>query len=272
MSGPNSILELLWGTALLRPYVFAFLACFLIVSITQMGLKRAGLFMISAFLIAFLSEYSSTRNGFPYGMYHYIDTTRNRELWIANVPFMDPLSYVFLSYFSIRLAIFFAAPLRRRGLDCRCDVTHPVLRSKKFLLLSPLLFMLMDVIIDPVALRGDRWFLGKIYFYPEEGLHFGVPLSNYAGWYLVGLAITLAYQGLDGFLPESGNFGRLNFPYRDMIGPAVYFSVLIFNLGAALYIGETAILISGMAISGVIFFLFIRQILSAGTPRSSKRT
>ena len=41
--------------------------------------------------------------------------------------------------------------------------------------LTCLLFMLIDVVIDPVALRGDRWFLGQIYGYPDPGVYFGVP-------------------------------------------------------------------------------------------------
>ena len=48
------------------------------------------------------------------------------------------------------------------------------------------LFAFIDMVIDPVALRGDRWFLGKIYYYPEPGVHFGVPFANYIGWAVVG--------------------------------------------------------------------------------------
>ena len=42
-------------------------------------------------------------------------------------------------------------------------------------LLTAFLFAFIDMVIDPVALRGDRWFLGKIYYYPDPGIHFGVP-------------------------------------------------------------------------------------------------
>lgn len=267
MSEPN-LLELLWGTVVLRPYVFAFLACFLFAAITQMGLKRTAVYTVSAYLIAFLSEYSSTRNGFPYGMYHYIDTTRNQELWISNVPFMDSLSYTFLAYFSIQMAIFFTAPLRWKGWDLRCAVTHEIRRSQKVLFLAPLLFMLLDVIIDPVSLRGSRWFLGQIYFYPEPGIHWGVPLSNYAGWYIVGFAITLAYQGIDRLFQGTQEIGMKSFPFRDMLCPVVYFSVFIFNLSVTFYIGEHKIGISGVSIAGFIFYIFLRHIMSA--PPSSR--
>ncbi|SVB89047.1 uncharacterized protein METZ01_LOCUS241901, partial [marine metagenome] len=91
-------LTLLLGTVLLRPYVFLFLAVYLIIAILNMGVIRSVAFTVLAYTIAFLSEYSSTRNGFPYGFYNYIETTRGQELWISNVPFMDSLSYSFLAY------------------------------------------------------------------------------------------------------------------------------------------------------------------------------
>ncbi len=48
------------------------------------------------------------------------------------------------------------------------------------------MMMLLDVVIDPLAVRGDRWFLGRVFDYPSGGVYFGVPLSNFAGWLLVG--------------------------------------------------------------------------------------
>ena len=82
-------LSLLLGTIVLRPYVFVFLAVYLTIAILNMGLVRSVIFTLLAYTIAFVSEYSSTRVGFPYGFYEYIETTRTQELWVSNVPFMD---------------------------------------------------------------------------------------------------------------------------------------------------------------------------------------
>ena len=54
----------------------------------------------------------------------------------------------------------------------------------------------LDIIIDPVALRGYRWFLGQIYGYPEGGVYFGVTISNFAGWFLVALVLIRVLQYL----------------------------------------------------------------------------
>ncbi len=56
--------------------------------------------------------------------------------------------------------------------------------------------MWLDVVIDPLAVRGDRWFLGRIFYYPEPGWYFGVPAANFAGWVVVGAAIALGWTVL----------------------------------------------------------------------------
>ena len=177
---------LLWRTVLLRPHVFIFLAIYLTIAIWNMGWVRSFWFTLVAYAIAFSSEYSSTRNGFPYGFYSYIETIRHQELWIANVPFMDSLSYSFLSYISYTMALALWSPLQRKGWDVQLVENPSIQKSWRVIISGAVLFMLMDVIIDPVAFRGDRWFLGKIYTYAEKGEYFNIPLTNFAGWFLVG--------------------------------------------------------------------------------------
>jgi len=94
----SEIPQLLLGTLLLRPYVFIFLGIYILGCTASYGLRTTLSFLVAGYLIAFASEVSSIHNGFPYGHYYYIPVTAHRELWIAGVPFMDSISYVFLSY------------------------------------------------------------------------------------------------------------------------------------------------------------------------------
>ena len=67
-------------------------------------------------------------------------------------------------------------------------VLDPKIRTSwSSLLLTATFLTVIDVIIDPVALRGDRWFLGRIYGYPDPGVYFGIPLMNFVGWAVVGV-------------------------------------------------------------------------------------
>jgi uncharacterized membrane protein len=250
------IFSLLLGTVLLRPYVFVFLAFYLTIAILNMGLARSLIFTVLAYSIAFLSEYSSTRTGFPYGFYSYIDTTRDQELWITNVPFMDSLSYAFLSYISYTVSLLFWSSLNQTGWDIRLPENLSVQTSLRVVFTGAFFFMMMDVIIDPIAFLGDRWFLGKIYTYQEEGEYFNIPLTNFAGWFLVGTAILSSFSWLNRRLEGKLPFAKRDVPYQALLGPGLYLGVLIFNLAVTFYIGEFL-----MGLSGTLIFLSILALL-----------
>ncbi|MGC2423356.1 MAG: carotenoid biosynthesis protein, partial [Nitrospirota bacterium] len=145
-------LRLFFLTVLFRPYVFLFLGIYFYAAIKKIGPRKAVLFTLIAWAVAYVSEFLSVRTGFPFGLYHYIPSTTGKELWVMGVPFMDSLSFTFLSYSSWRMARFFMP---------QCEKF-----SWKIIMLGAFLMTLLDVVIDPLALRGDRWFLGKIYYYP----------------------------------------------------------------------------------------------------------
>lgn len=223
---------LLLSTIALRPYVFIFLLVYLVGCTLQFGLKRTLLFGLAGYGIAWLSELSSIHNGFPYGHYFYIEHTRGQELWVLGVPFMDSISYVFLIYASYSLAILIVSPLRRSPWMPYVLETAKIRNSWYTAFLGTLLFVYLDIIIDPVALQGSRWFLGQIYGYQEQGVYFGVPISNFAGWFLVGFLMTTALQKIDLWLRSRNisDYHGQKYPWRYLIGPALYAGVLVFQL------------------------------------------
>ncbi len=103
------------GTVVLRPYFVAFFLAYFLACSLHLGVLRAIIFAIAGYAIAWLSEFSSIHCGFPYGYYYYIEATRGRELWVLGVPFMDSMSFVFLSYASYSLALMAVSPLIRLG-------------------------------------------------------------------------------------------------------------------------------------------------------------
>ena len=248
-------LSLLWGTVLLRPYVFLFLAVYLAVAILNMGVLRSLFFTVLAYGIAFLCEYSSTRNGFPFGFYTYIDTTRDQELWISNVPFMDSLSFSFLIYVSYTLSLLLWAPLIKKGWDIRLGEIGPIKHSFKVIASASILCMLMDVIIDPIAFLGDQWFLGKIYFYREPGDYFHIPLTNFVGWFFVAAATLTCFAAFNSLLNHKIPLKTKQIAGQALLGPGLYFGVLIFNLGVTFYIGEFLLGVWGTFITAGILSL-----------------
>jgi putative membrane protein len=222
----SDVPRLLLGSLLLRPYVFAFLGLHLAGAGALLGWRRTATFTLITWGVAFAAEASSIRTGIPFGWYHYIPTTADQELWIAGVPFFDSISFPFLLVSSYGLAwwLLSGAPSGsardERGIRPRPGRTP-------HLMLATALFVLADVIIDPVALRGERWFLGRIYGYPEPGVYFGVPVANFLGWGVVGAAATALYHTWERRQPV---VSAAAFRGRAWLCPGLYFVVLAFNL------------------------------------------
>jgi putative membrane protein len=246
-----------------RPYVWAFFACFLVFALRELGARRTALFTLLAYGVAFASEYSSTRNGIPFGHYVYLDATRTRELWISNVPFWDSLSFVFLAYFSGRVASALRDPAR--PLARRFDPGTAVLGG--------FLMMLLDVVIDPVALRGDQWFLGRIYFYPSDGPYFGVTLANFAGWFAVGTLTLLLFQGLCRTRWLGRARERRLLPRETLGCFGVYAAVLLFNLAVTAGIGAWRLFAASAAVTaatlGACGLALLRHRLPGRLPRQA---
>ncbi len=242
------MLDIAIDTIVMRPYVFTFFAAFLLVCVPHVGWRKTLIFTVAGYLIAFASEKLSITTGFPYGWYFYIDDTSHQELWVWGVPFFDSLSYVFLTYCSYTTALFILSPLATKGADLVTLETRAIRRSWAVLVLGAFLQTFLDIIIDPVALQGNRWFLGQIYGYYEAGLHFGVPISNYAGWLLTSFLLVATFQQIDRRRDEKIPKGVFAMPFRSLLGPVLYLSVLIFNWVITLWIGEHLIALTGVLI------------------------
>jgi len=266
---------LFFSTIAYRPYVFVFFACYLFLAVTHMGWKRTALFSVLAFLVAFLCEWSSAvaATGFPFGLYYYINETSEKELWIAGVPFMDSLSFTFLSYVSWELATTLVGRLRASWRDVQVLNREQASRSWAAILLAPFLMMYLDIIIDPVALRGDRWFLGKIYYYPDGGSYFGITLANFFGWYFVCFVILRVFVWLE--KPVFKNRSRLEagadehpsglrqYPYKALGAMGLYLGILGFNLFMTFWIGERMLGVVGVIIVLPLIVMFLLTLAKA---------
>jgi putative membrane protein len=156
-----------------RWYAFAFVIAFFWAATAERSWRSALRFLAVATGISLAAEYLSTHMGFPYGRYDYIATTRGSELYVSNIPLFVPISFGTVVWAGRALA-------------------NRVNASSGVLILGGALFAAaIDLVIDPMTLRGGSWFLGWLYSYRAAGQWFGVPLSNYAGWILVSVLILL---------------------------------------------------------------------------------
>jgi putative membrane protein len=130
-----------------------------------LGPHRATLSLLALSILAYAIEGLGVATGFPYGTFYYSDALGPRIAGI--VPYLLPLSYAPLVVGAVTAAW-----------GTRLRLLH--------VLYATLLLVWMDGVIDPGAASLGFW------VWPEGGVYYGVPLTNYAGWLLSGaLAATL---------------------------------------------------------------------------------
>lgn len=147
----------------------------LIVALIQYTLYTLGILLAAVFigkhvmllfawglLVGLLFEIMGTRTGFPFGEYEYATGMGGM---LGGVPWFIPYMWGLLS----TIVYLATMPL--------------VTRSMVYPLIAPLLLVVLDLSIDPLMVSLGLW------RWAEGGVWFGVPLSNFVGWYIVGVAI-----------------------------------------------------------------------------------
>jgi uncharacterized membrane protein len=140
--------------------------------------RRGALVALLVFLLAWLVEHIGVTTGAPFGRYHYTATLQPQLLGI--VPLAIPCAWLMVALGTWQLA----ARQRRRS-------------DAQKILVAATLLMLLDMQIETVATAINhywRWI--------GSGQYYGVPLSNFAAWWLVGgLIALLVARGLPHELP-----------------------------------------------------------------------
>ena len=145
-----------------------FILFYMINSIIVLGTRRTIVFLSLASIISFLFEYVGVHYGVPFGSYSY---TSAMGPMMLGVPLFIPLLWSSLAYFTMEAAgNYYLASLGMVALDIAFD---PVLSG-------------------PLGLW--RW--------SERGQYFGVPLTNFVGWFIVSLVIYSAFRASTGFKPK----------------------------------------------------------------------
>lgn len=129
-------------------------------------------------------EWVGVETGKIFGEYYYEGTLGYK---IDNVPVMIGVNWFILLYCGLILAEKIAKPLWIKAL------------------LAAFFMVLMDFLIEPVAIRYDYW--------EWKSLH--IPIQNYIAWFIVGFAMALG-------------FGNLKFKSKNPIALPLYFIQLMF--------------------------------------------
>jgi len=166
------------STALTAASLFAFS---LMHATVQYGLRRAAAMLISSFVLALTLEYLGSSYGFLFGEYDY--TARLGPKLLGKVPAIIPIAWFMMLYPSWMTAGHLLASSSREG----------ALRSSAARVgIAALAMTAWDLSLDPRMVADGNW------VWRTAGPYFGIPLSNYAGWFVTAAAIYVIWQAIAG--------------------------------------------------------------------------
>jgi uncharacterized membrane protein len=153
----------------LPPLIFAFVH-----GARMYRLRGILVFVALCVVIGNIFENMSILTGFPFGHYYFTDVMGPK---IFQVPVFLGLAYVGMGYISWTLGRVILGETRRPLAGARV-VTLP--------LVAAFIMVAWDLAMDPVwATILHAW------IWPQGGRYFGVPVSNFLGWYLT---VYIIYQ------------------------------------------------------------------------------
>jgi putative membrane protein len=184
-----------------------------------LGPKSTAVSLLSLSACGFTIEMIGVATGYPYGSFYYGDSLGPK---VANlVPYLLPLSWVPL----VLGAVSATAP------EGKIDVWRRIL----WVFSAAVLLTLVDGVLDPGAVSLGFW------MWPEDGLYYGVPVSNYLGWLLssslaAAILLAIGHQRWESVSPPPGLLDSALIAIAFWVGVAL-FSGLLFPavLGVALF-------------------------------------
>jgi uncharacterized membrane protein len=176
---------LLAGSALRAATITAVLA-FAVASVASaaawLGVRAGGLLLLGAAGLGLVAEAVGVATGRPFGTYRYAGTLGPQLL---GVPLLVPLAWTMMAYPALLAARRLAPPAAAQ-------------RRVAVALLGGVTLAAWDLFLDPQMVAAGHW----SWSYPAPSLPGvpDVPLTNTAGWLLVGTLLTAL---LDALLPPS---------------------------------------------------------------------
>lgn len=146
-------------------------------AIERYGLRRALLLFVSGAIIAFIFEALGSGTGFLFGHYSYTDKLGYKLLGL--VPWLIPIAWCSMLYPAWHIADVVARDANR--------FTRRALR----IVIAALAITAWDLSLDPRMVQDGYW------IWHDVGSYFGIPLSNYAGWFVTALVIYGVWAFID---------------------------------------------------------------------------
>lgn len=219
-----------------------------------MGNKKTAIFMSMTFLFGLFSELIGVKFGWFYGNYYY--TSSVPHFFFGLVPLAIPFTWTILMYIGYTLTnlllVGFGGEKPKKTDNLWYLVTMIILLS----FIGGLVALNLDMILDPVAILppspGWVWIHG--------GPYYGIPISNFVGWFLITAGVILIFRVYESFLEKTNSSRELDMlQYWYLI--VIYLFYLLANAIKAFILGKSEYVLIGATTVGPFVLIALLALL-----------
>ncbi len=182
-------------------WVYCALGFVLLHSSVSLGKIKTAIIFVITLSLGLISEFIGVNFGLIFGHYYYNPALS--PFFFGTVPVMTVISWAIIIYMSYTIT-----NIILRGFTG----TKPNIHTQRILLVIPLIIILsaidgmiamnLDMILDPVTashqLAGWFWIGG--------GPYFGIPISNFVGWFLVTFLAMILFRSYESVKRSNNQF------------------------------------------------------------------
>ena len=194
-----------------------------VILIEALGFSRTARLFLVVGVLSWVAEFVGSQTGFPFGAYEYTGLLQPQ---FGHVPLIIPLAW-----FAMLPVSWAVAQILTNG------------TLLIYSMVSAIAMTAWDLFLDPQMVGWDFW------IWQDDGLYFGIPLTNYVGWLLVAFVVTLVAQPY-----------RCRLPVRPLL--TIYGVVCILQtIGQALFWDQPGpALVGGLTMGSILFLSISRQL------------
>lgn len=169
--------------------LFRYLAFIFVIShaLETLGKQKTVIFFSITLFFGFISEYLGVVHGLFFGRFVYHEYT---NMILGAVPWQTPLSWSVIIYICYCTTNLFLKGFGGRKPNLKNSLWYPFCLMLLLSSLDGIAAMNIDMILDPCCVNVPT----PSWTWAEPGAYFGIPISNFIGWFMVTFFATLIFR------------------------------------------------------------------------------
>ena len=151
---------------------------FFIHGVSYWGFINITIFLLITLVVSLALEIIGSKTGYIFGGKYHYNQENTPGYVIFGIPVLIPIAWFGIIYMSINFGYF----LTDIQFPFRNDIDY------YFIILIAIFVVLLDFVLDPLAVDEKRW------SWESSGIYYGVPLLNFFGWLLVPILVLLIFH------------------------------------------------------------------------------